>query len=801
MIQSFIKIAWRNIVRNPFYSGINILGLAMGLAFTFCIMGYVWNEVHVNTDLKNADHQYIIQSKWADPNMGLELTTAGPLAKSLKERYPNLVANYYRFDGVTTNVSYGDKVFRESVQIGDSTFLNMYGWTVIDGNVATAMHDPFSVVITESKARKYFGKTNVAGELLAIQNFSGTKHDFVVSAVIKDLPDNSVTNITKTNDDIFVPSNNSKFFGRDMDQWANIYIVSYLELQKGVTPKDLELPIQQLVRQNTNETVSKNLKPYLLSLEAYHLQSNNGLVKKMLFTLSFVALFILLMAVINFVNISVSKSGTRMKEIGVRKVIGGGKGLLIRQFLIESCVLALCATVFALFIYQSVRPFFSGKMNITIPSLLSYPAWFIALPFVVAVIVGLIAGAYPAFVLAGLKPIDSLKGKFSSIKEKIWVRKSLVAFQFCVAATVLIIAVFIAQQINFFFNKSLGYNKEYMLSAQVPRDWTPEGVRKMERIRDEFAHLPVVQNVSLSYEIPNGNNSGSASPYLASADSTQAKTMKIFLADEKFADTYNIPLASGVFFAHEGSGYDSTKVVINEKAAKAFGWQTAAAAIGGQIRFPSDPKIYTVAGVVKDYHFGSKQVAIQPAMFLNVRLAPVYRFFSFKVKPGNIPSAIAAIEHKWKELLPDAAFEYSFMEDSLRAIYESELRLQNGAYAATLLTLVIVLLGVIGLVSLTVQKRTKEIGIRKVLGAPVASIITLFIREFLPLIAIAAVVACPVAFVLAKHWLNDYVYRINITALPFLLCVALLGVVTVLLIVGQTIKTAFANPVQSLRTE
>ncbi|MES1218006.1 MAG: ABC transporter permease [Bacteroidota bacterium] len=339
MLKNYIKIAWRNIVRNPFYSLVNIIGLSAGIAFTILIAAYVWSELQVNRDLKNADNQYILQSKWKDPNQGLELTTLGPLAKELKDRYPDLVANYYRWDGVTSSVSNGDKAFREGIQICDSTMLNMYGFKLMYGNPATAFEGPYSVVITTDRAIKYFGKTDVLGKTLTIESFSGSKHDFIITGIMNKPPRNSATWLTDDNDNqIYISSDNISYFGRNM-AWPNQYIVGFIELQKGVTPKDLEKPIQYLVKQNAAPGVAENMTPYLVPLKKYYLSSNNGLVKKMLYALSAIAFFILLMAVINFVNMSISRSATRMREIGVRKVLGGLKKQLIVQFLIESIIL------------------------------------------------------------------------------------------------------------------------------------------------------------------------------------------------------------------------------------------------------------------------------------------------------------------------------------------------------------------------------------------------------------------------------------------------------------------------------
>ena len=369
MIRNYIKIAWRNIIKSRFYSAVNILGLSVGIAFTLLIGAYVWGELQVNTNLKNADGQYIIQSKWKDPNLGYQFTTLGPLAKALRDNFPDLVVNYHRWDGITSNVSKGNKSFREDISICDSTLLNMYGFKLLEGDRATALHNPFTVLLTKEKAIKYFGKTNVVGETITIESFSGTKHDFLITGILDNIPKNSVTSlIDNYPNNFFVPVSNLAFFGRNMD-WPNDHIASYVELQKGVTPMQLEKPMMQLIKQNAPPQFASDMKPYITSLKEFYLSANNEIVKKMLYALSAIALFIVIMAIINFINMSVSRSAVRMREIGIRKVLGGLKKQLMFQFLIESTIIAFIATVFAFIIYVSTKNLFSTILGKPIPSL------------------------------------------------------------------------------------------------------------------------------------------------------------------------------------------------------------------------------------------------------------------------------------------------------------------------------------------------------------------------------------------------------------------------------------------------
>ena len=798
MLKNYIRIAWRNITKARFYSFVNIIGLSTAIAFTLVISAYAWNLFQVNKELKHANRQYILTSQWKDPNQGYFLATLGQLAKALKDNYPNLVTNYYRFDGITSTVSKGEKSFRETMQVGDSTMLTMYGFNLLQGDAKTALNGPFTVVITKEKAIKYFGRTNVVGETVTIESFSGSKHDFIITGVLNTLPANSVTTLTDNYPGhFFVSTDNLNFFGRNMD-WQNTYIVNYVELKEGVTPKDLAEPIAYLQKQHTSSQLVADLKIIPVPLTEYYLTANNGLVKKMIYALSAIALFILAMAIINFINMSVSRSAARMREMGIRKVVGGLKRQLMLQFLTESIILVAFAMLASFIIYVLTKDLFSSILGREIPSLDQFPVYFIVLPFIFIVLIGFIAGIYPAFILASLKSIDSLKGKLS-VKENVLFRKSLIAFQFVTATIAFTGAIIITKQIDLFLKSDLGYNKDYILSAQVPRNWSKQGANKMISIRNELATIPQINNVSLSYEVPDGNSSGGANIYRFGADSTSAITAQALTTDENFLKVYSMQLKAGSFF--EGHALDSGKMVLNETAIHALGFKDASDAIGKQLRVPNDPTVFTIKGVTNDFHFGSMQQRIAPIAIFNVQFATIFRYLSFKIKPADIPATIKTIQSKWNVMMPGAAFEYKFMDDMLFTLYQTEIQLKKAAYTATVLALIIVLLGVIGLISLSIQKRTKEIGIRKILGASVSGIVVLFLKEFLAVIVLGGLVACPLAYMIMHKWLQNYAYRIDITATPFIIAMIILAFITALLICAQTIKSALLSPVKNLRTE
>jgi len=802
MLKNYIKIAWRNIVRRRSYAAVNITGLAVGIAFVLLIGAYVWNELEVNHTLRNPDDQYIIQSSWGNAAT-FDLTTVGELARNLKERYPNLIENYYRWDGITSNVSKGDKVFRENIQIGDSTLLSMYGFPLLFGDARTALHDPYSAVVTEETALKYFGRKNVVGETFSIGSFSGTRHDFLITGVFKKISRNSIISINDDNrNTVFLSSACIGYFGRIIDSWDNPWIVGYVQLKKGVHPAAVEQIMRKLVKQNTPLGISDQMHPVLIPLKQYYLEANNGLVRKMLSTLTIITLFILFMAIVNFVNISVSQASARMKEIGVRKVLGGMRKQLIFQFLTESFLLVVLSTIIALGLYEVFRPALNKILDTQISSLIGFPIYIYGLLILLVLVISLLSGFYPALVLSGLKPVEVIKGKLTSIKENIGLRKFLVAFQFGIAAIVLIGAILISRQVNFFLNSDLGYDKSYILSAQVPRDWTPTGVQHMETIRNEFAKISIVENVCLSYEIPDGNAGDVPNAFRPEQDSTKGISVLMLKTDDRYLSTYKIHMYAGTFFATRDENGGIPKIVLNETAAKILGWNDPVDAIGRQIKFQGyTGLVMDIVGISKDFQFGTMQSKRAAIVFCPLGVFTQYRFLSFRVKPGNLAESINTLQKKWSVLLPGSAFEYRFMDDRLKALYKSEIQLQEASYTATTLAGVIVLLGVFGLVSLSIEKRRKEIGIRKVLGSSVSGIISLFAKEFLVIIILAAVVACPLAYMLIQKWLNEYAYRIEITYEPFLVSIIILVALTALLIIFQSVKAARTNPVNSLRSE
>lgn len=802
MLSHYIKLAFRTIWKNKLFSAVNVFGLAVGMTCFLLVGGYVWQEWQVNKTLRNLENQYIVQSKWKQPNMGIESTTIGYLPRALKDHYSHLVANYYRFDGVNSSVANGDKVFREGLQIGDSTMFSMYGFPLKYGDKKTALHEPFSLILTTEKAKKYFGKENVIGESLTIENFSGEQQNFKITGILDKNAQNSITNFSANNDNhFFIPTNTLQFFRRSIDTWQNIYTVGYLELQEGVQAEQLVEPMKQLLQEHTPTYIAENLDPYLIPLKSYYLDVGNGAVRKMIYTLSAISFFILLMAIINFVNIAVSKADLRMKEIGVRKVLGSLRTALMAQFYTEALLLVIFSGLLGLGLYVLTRPVVSGFLNNEIPSLLDF-SWHFAFFFLgLIILIALLAGTYPALIISAFKPIQAMKGRLDKVGDQVWLRKGLLAVQFFVAAVVLIGANIISQQVDHFFSKDLGYDKSYVITASVSRDWTPEGVQKMETLRKQLENIPAVQQISLSYSIPNGNTAGQQPLYKVGTDSTNTVAAESIMVDPNYAATYNLTMAAGEFHDPANATNAVEELLLNEAASKALGWGNPAEAVNKRIRLINMPVPFTIKGIIKDYHHNSLHEAIQPAVFMSVGTTNLYRYFSIKLQAGNVNEALTSVQQKWSELMPNTPFDYQFQDEALANLYIRETRLQKAAYVATILATIIALLGIFGLLALSIQKRTREIGIRKVIGARAYNIISLFLKDFLPIVLLAGLLACPVAWYFAKNWLEAYTYRISMSILPFLSTLLLLLSITILLIFVQSFKASARNPLEAIKEE
>ncbi len=797
MLKNYLVIALRHLQRHKLFSAINILCLAIGITFSMLIGVYIVNQKNVNASLRNAGNQYFIKSNWKVKNMGLPVTTVGPLAKELKEKYPQLVANYYRFTPITNVVSAGDKHFKESLAICDTTLVSMYGFTLLHGDPEHAFRNSSSAVITEAMAVKLFGTTNAIDKVISVSNTTSGKQDFVVSAVLKTMSFNSVNNsIDPGGYNVFVPFEGNQYFqgGSQPDSWDNIYNVGLIEFTEGASPAAVNEASQQLLSQHLPDNLKGLLQPEFVPLKEYYLKDNNGAVQKMILVLSIIAVFILLMAIINFININIGTSSYRLKEIGLRKVFGSARKQLIFQHLTESFVITLFAAVLSVFFYEMMRPVFDQVLNVRLDRFWDFGMMKIGLLIVLVMLIGFVAGIYPAFVLSSTKIINSVKGKITNATGSLLLRKGLLVVQFSLAIFIFIGALNVSKQVSYFFNKDLGYNKEQLLVITAfPKQWDSAGVQKMQIIKDGLKELAVVKEASLSFEVP--DRIPPATIDLIPVGASKQIIVPFITVDEDYASTFGLHAKEGDFFAKNKSVTAKSDIVLNETAAKELN-----AAVGGLIKMP-DGTEFLVKGIVKDFNYSSFQQAIGPLAFIHVDAFMQYRYLTVKLQPGDLSKAVEQVKAKWKALSPTSPFEYTFMDDRFQALYNSELQLKKATNVATILNFLIVLMGIFGVVAITLAKRNKEIAVRKVLGADVRNVLLLFIKDYAGLILVANIIAWPLAYIVTDNWLQNYNYRIGQSIYSYLTVGLLVFIVAFLLVTAQCLRTATSNPVKSLRSE
>jgi putative ABC transport system permease protein len=798
MLRSYFIIAFRHFTRHKLFSAINILCLSIGITFSLIIGIYVLGQKGVNSDLRNAERQYYIKTAWKEKDMGSEIVAISPLAKAIKEEYPDLVANYYRFNPVTNVVSAGEKHFKEDIAICDTTLVSMYGFSLLYGDKGHAFLSNNSAVITASFAKKLFGTTNAIGKPLSIQTtVAGVTQEYIVSAVLKDIPYNSVTQLINDVYGVYVPSTGNRYYsmGDPTIGWDNVDEVSFIELKPGVTVKAVNAALDRLMKKYSSNFVWKNIHANVVPVKDYYLKDNNGAVNKMIMLLSTIALFIMLMVIINYVNINIGTSTYRLKEIGLRKTFGSVKKQVVLQFLLEAMILTCMAAIFSLFFYQLLIPVFSKVLNTTLK-----PVWQFGIEECIqlaglVLLIGLLAGIYPAFVLSSTNLIQAVKGKIDTARGGLGLKRALVVVQFSLAILVFICALNLSKQVTYIFNKDLGYNKEQVLVITAfPKQWDTVGVLKMEAIKQDLLQIPQVKSITVTFDVPEKTPFGRIILYPPGrTDKTKQLNLAVSTADEDYAKTFGIQMKAGTFLSPaDGS------LVLNETAIKQLGL-TSENAVGQKIETPVGP--ITIGGVIGDYNFSSMQDKIGPVGFAHLKIAKNYRYMAVKLHATNISQTIEDIKTHWRKMSPNAPFDYSFMDEKFEAIYKSELQLKTAADVATVLNLIIVLLGILGVVAFSLNKRMKEIAVRKVLGANAASIIMLFLKEYAWLIIIANVIAWPLAYVATEHILQNFAYRIEQNIVPYLLVLAAVAALAFSLISVHCAKSAVANPVKSLRSE
>lgn len=812
MLKNYLKIAWRNLLKSKVFSSINIIGLASGLACFILIALYVADELSYERFNEKANRIYRINSDILFGGNNLHMAvTSDPMGATLKKDYPQVeeFVRFYNSDGYRM-VKKGTEYIREdNVAHADSSLFNVFTLPIISGETKTALTEPNTVVITESTAKKYFASTEVVGKNIETDENKSTLYK--ITAVIKDIPHNSHFKF----DFIFSMHNVQYQWGNFLSNNFQTYIVlrpgtDYKTFEKNfaqVIDKYLLPQAKQFMNINSMEEFAKSgnrLEYSLMPLTAIHLHSDrfpelgvNGNIQYV-YIFSAVALFVLLLACINFMNLSTARSSSRAKEVGIRKVLGSEKQSLIKQFLAESTLTAIIATVFAVIIVWLCISWFnnlSGK-QLSIADLFQtkYLAVLIALPFVV----GLLAGGYPAFFLSSFKPIAVLKGKINAGFKKSTLRNVLVVFQFATSIFLIVGTIVVYRQLNYIQTKKLGFSKDQVLII----NGTGGMGNNTEAFKNEVSKLSGVKASTYAGYLPVSNSSRNDNTYSTSPvmDSKNGFNMQTWVADYDYLNVMGMELAKGRNFSKE-FGTDSSALIINESLAKLLGFNDP---IGKKLytyfQDQSGTKLstYNIIAVVKNFHFESLKQNIGPLCF---RLGKPDWVTAFKVNTGNIKELVSNIESKWKTLAPAMPFSYQFLDESFDNMYRVEQRTAKLGLSLAIIAILIACLGLVGLATYMAEQRIKEIGVRKVLGATVTNLVAMLSKDFLKLVLISTVFAVPLAWWAMNKWLQDFAYRINIGWWVFVAAGILALLIAVLTVSSQAIKAAIANPVKSLRTE
>jgi putative ABC transport system permease protein len=795
MIKNYIKIAFRNLWRHKSFSLINIIGLAVGMTACFLIFIYVKFELSYDKFNQNFDQIYRLNTDIKSPQEVLHWSSASaPMGPALQQDYPEDVKENVRVFQSGFLMVNGDKKFQENnIGFSDPSLFRIFTFPFIKGDPNTALSAPFDVVLTESMAKKYFDSNDIIGKSLLMDG----KHPLIITGVIKDVPLNSHFNF----DMMISASTMEKLKMINMQEWGNFSNFTYLLLPKGFDAAKLQAKLPGFIYRHITDDQRNHGYNYTLFIEPlkevymdnFRGAEVNGSITNV-YTFSIVAIFILLIACINFVNLTTARASERAKEVGIRKVVGAFKNQLAIQFLGESVIISLVAFVFAFAMSFLLLPLFNELAGKTVSESI-FDHGYIFILFGISLSIGLLAGIYPSFVLTSFSITSVLKGRFSTSIRGIFLRKGLVVVQFTISIVLIVGTIIVYNQLNYMRNQSLGFNKDQMVVIDFSGDSVIQS--QARPIKNELQQVNGVISVSGSSNTPGNGNPVGYSQVENHSGSMQSMNLNLYDIDYDFIQQYGLKLLAGRGFSTAFTS-DSTKAfVINETAAKSLGYLRPDEAIGK--RFSQWGRTGQIVGVVKDFHFQSLQENIKE---MDLRINPHnINVFTVKIKGENIQNTIDALKSKWKTLAPQRPFSYSFLDDNFNKQYVNEDRFGKMFMYFAFLAIMISCLGLLGLASYSTLQRTREIGIRKVLGASVPGIVNMLSKEFLQLVIISALIAFPIAWIGMHSWLKDFAYRIDIGWWVFAVAGILACFIAIVTISFQAIRAAVANPVLSLRSE
>lgn len=809
MFKNYLKVALRNLTKHKGYSFINIVGLAIGVACFVLIMLFVQDERSYDRYHSNADRTYRI----VEIIEGAEESASQPfpVAETLKNDYADLVEHTTRFFNLQApSVTFAyeppngeARRFNERrFFFTDSTVFDVFDFELLRGNPATALAEPNRILLTESTVEKYFGDDDPIGK--TIQLTAQFTINFEVVGVLADTPRNSHFEFdflaSMATMDAFSP--NGRFQGNNW-YWNPAW--TYITLAENADPATLEAQFPSFVEQYFPEQIRSQVRLYVQPLTDIHLHSrldfeirpNSDIAYVYIF--SAIAFFVLLIACINFMNLTTARSAKRAREVGMRKVMGAVQGQLIRQFLGESTLLAVLGVLVAIPMIYAALPVLNAFSD---KALAFDPIGNVILVLgliTLALLIGGLSGLYPAFFLAAFRPAQVLKGtiKVGGANAATWFRKGLVATQFTISIVLIVGTVMAFQQLDYLRNKTLGFDTEQviLIPTQLTNFTQQYSAFKSEALQHTNIHeMTVVEDViGRRYQTETYQPEGRTDP----------QQFPRLTVHDDFVDTFGFTMAAGRGFSEDFPADSSSAIIINESMVQYLGWGTPEDAIGKRVQMRGQNR--QVVGVVEDYHYASLHQAIGPFVieryFNQGQFSFFGRYAAIRIGQNDVPGTLAYLEGLWNRMVPTRAFEYFFLDDDLDALYKAEMRLGNVATAFSFLAILVACLGLFGMASYTTEQRTKEIGVRKVLGASVSSIVMLLSQESVKLVGVAFVVACPIAFFAVSRWLQSFAFQTSIGVWPFIIAGVLVLAIAWLTVSMQTLKAALVNPAQSLQYE
>jgi len=787
MLENYLKVAWRHLVRHKAYMFINITGLAVGMACALLILLYVQDELSYDQYHEQADQIYRVTLE-VDVSGEVFSTarTTPPMAAALRNDFPD-VLNAFRIRKVGSVLLARNehRFYEERFYFADPSIFDVLDVPLVEGNAATALDAPFSVVLTQEAARIFFGEDDPIGQTLTFER----EHPLTVTGILAPVSVQSH----------FQPALLASFssletlYGDRLQNWGWTGVHTYLLLSNPKVAKDLEAKLPVFIERNIQEDWAGTWHLGLQPITEIHLYSHrsgeleaNGDIRSSYF-LGLLGLFVLLIACINFVNLTTARSVDRVREIGVRKVIGAHRTQLVQQFIGESILLTLLALGLSFLLVNLSLSTFNMLTGKTLNLAYSRGMWasFLGL----GLLVGLVAGLYPALFLARLQPVASLRSKKAGAAS-LRLRQGLVVTQFAISAFLIIGTLIVSSQLDYLRNKDLGFEEEQVVVIPM-QDATTQ--QRYQLIKDVLRQSPDIISVAASSDVP-GQGYDQIVHRPEGFPANEGLSIPILFVDPDFIQTLGIEMVAGRSFSSAQD--ESTSFIVNEAAVHRFGWDIA---LGKTISDAEGNPLGTVVGVANNFHFESLQATIEPLL---MRVQPDwFEKVIVRTHPSNVPGTLDFLEQQWQSFEPGYPFQYSFLDEDFQQLYQTEDRLHEVFSYTSLLAILIACLGLFGLAAFTAEQRTKEIGIRKVLGASVPGIVLLLSKDFLKLVALALVLAAPIGYLAMSRWLNDFAYRVDLGVGTFVLAGALALLIAVLTVSYQAIKAALSDPVKSLRYE